>query len=149
LVLTARTDLATRLAAFDAGAIDFVGKPFFMEELVARIRARIAPDSTGTDKVAFMGVSLDLGARRVTSESGEISLTRHEIDVLIYLASRPGRAVSRRHLAEHALSSDSGREPRTIDSHVSRLRRKLGGAGSAIVPVWGIGYRFDKDGTGQ
>lgn len=145
LVLTARTDLATRLAAFAVGAVDFVSKPFFMEELVARIRARLAPASAGAEQVRFFGATLDLSARRVCDGNGEIALTRHELDILAYLAARPGRAVSRRHLAEHALSSDAGREPRTIDSHVSRLRKKLGAAAAAIVVVWGVGYRFDGD----
>ncbi len=144
VVLTARTDLATRLRAFASGAVDFVGKPFFLEELVARLRARIdAPPSRG-DVVRFGGVTLELAARRVRGADGEdIALTRHELDVLAYLAARPGRAISRAHLAEHALSLGGGCDPRTIDSHVSRLRRKLGGAGAAISPVWGIGYRFD------
>lgn len=143
IVLTARTDLATRLRAFDAGAIDFVGKPFFMEELAARLRTRIGAPPARDEVVAFAGVTLDLRGRRVRGPDGEIALTRHELDVLAYLVARPGRAVSRAHLAEHALSLGGGCEPRTIDSHVSRLRRKLGGAGAAISPVWGIGYRFD------
>jgi DNA-binding response OmpR family regulator len=143
LVLTARTDLATRLRAFDAGAVDFLGKPFFIEELIARLRARIGAPPAPEELVVFLDVTLDLRARRVRGPEGDIALTRHELDILAYLAARPGRAISRAHLAEHALSSADGCEPRTIDSHVSRLRRKLGAAGAAIAPVWGIGYRFD------
>jgi DNA-binding response OmpR family regulator len=147
LVLTARTDLATRLRAFGAGAVDFLGKPFFMEELIARLRARLGAAPAPSDVIEFLGATLDLQARRVRGPDGELALTRHELDVLAYLAARPGRAISRAHLAEHALSSAGGCEPRTIDSHVSRLRRKLGPAGAAITPVWGVGYRFDPAGS--
>lgn len=149
LVLTARTDLPTRLRAFGAGAIDFISKPFFIEELIARIRTRIGAPPSPSEVLTFLGVTLDLRARRVLGPHGEIALTRHELDIFAYLAARPGRAISRAHLAENALSSADGCEPRTIDSHVSRLRRKLGRAGVAISPVWGVGYRFDGDAGGS
>ena len=75
-----------------------------------------------------------------------MSLTRHEFDVLAYLAQRPHRAVTREALSESALSGLDTPEPRTIDSHIARVRKKLGAAGGCIVTVWGIGYRFDPAG---
>ncbi len=143
LVLTARTDLDDRLKAFDLGAVDFVAKPFFLEEIVARIRSRLRlREAAPRRRVAWADALVDLDARTVQVAEHEVSLTKHEFDVLAYLLERRGRAVSRAALAEHALDPLSEREPRTVDSHVARLRRKLGPAGEALVTVWGIGYRF-------
>lgn len=145
LVLTARTDLDARLRAFAAGAVDYLPKPFWVEELVARVRARLrlteaAPPRT----VAWDGALLDLDARAVTLAGEPLALTAHEFNVLSYLVERPGRAISRRQLAEAALPVGGDRSERTVDSHVARIRRKLGAAAAArIATVWGIGYRFD------
>lgn len=143
LVLTARSGLDERLQSFRLGAADFLAKPFFLEELLARIEARlghtVAPPS---QTVRFLGVSLDSLARTVTLPDGALApLTAHEFNVLHYLVERRGRAVTRSQLAEATLR-DEGVEARTVDSHVARLRKKLGSAGAAIATVWGIGYSF-------
>jgi DNA-binding response OmpR family regulator len=144
IVLSARTELTARVRSFDLGAVDYVPKPFWMEELVARIRARLALGTDAPRRLAtFAGITVDLDGRRVTHGEEEIPLTAHEFNVLAWLVERPDRAVSRQQLAEHALPEEGDRQERTLDSHVSRIRRKLGpDAAACLRTVWGIGYRF-------
>lgn len=148
IVLTACADLGDRLRSFELGAADFLAKPFFVEELVARIRSRLAVRGTSPSRIVrWADAAVDLDARTLSVAGLAVALTRDELDLLAYLVARPGRAVPRRVLAEEACDRDSERDPRTVDTHVARLRRKLGPrAGAAIVTVWGIGYRFE--GTG-
>ncbi len=145
VVLTAQTDLPARLRSFAHGAIDFVSKPFFMEELVARIRARLALTAPApTRRVALADVVLDLDARRALRGDTDLGLTTHEFNILAFLRERAGRTVTRTQLAEHALPEDGSRSDRTVDSHLSRIRKKLGEAASpCIKTVWGIGYTCD------
>lgn len=147
IVLTARTDLPARLQSFQHGAIDFVPKPFFMEELVARIRARLALTAPApARRVRLADVVLDLDARRVLRDGTDLGLTAHEFNLLAFLRERAGRTVTRAQLADHALPEDGERTDRTVDSHVSRIRKKLGKpAGACIRTVWGIGYTCDPD----
>lgn len=147
IVLTARTDLSVRLRSFAHGAIDFVSKPFFMEELVARIRARLAITvAAPTHQLELADVVLDLDARRVLRGGEDLGLTPHEFNILAFLRKHAGRAVTRAQLADHALPEDGERTDRTLDSHVSRIRKKLGKPASACVrTVWGIGYTCDPD----
>jgi DNA-binding response OmpR family regulator len=146
IVLTARTDLKERVRCFELGAADYLPKPFFLEELVARIHARLQRRPEAPRRVVnFADVELDLDQRTVTVEKEPISLTRHEFDLLAYLLERPNRAVTREDLSERALSGLDAPEPRTIDSHIARVRKKLGDAGTRIATVWGIGYRFVPD----
>jgi two-component system OmpR family response regulator len=146
IVLTARTDLPDRLRAFELGAADFVGKPFWIEELAARIRSRLRLEDSRPNKVvSWSGVSVDLDARSVDVEGKSASLTPTEFSILAFLVQRTGRPVSRRSLAESVLASADEPDARTVDSHVARLRRKLGPGAPAIVTVWGIGYRFDPE----
>lgn len=143
VVLSARTDLPSRLRSFEHGAVDFVPKPFFMEELVARIRARLALTApVPTRELPLADVILDLDARVVRRRDQDLGLTSHEFNVLAYLRERAGRALTRTQLAEHALPEGGERTDRTVDSHVSRIRKKLGpAAGKRIRTVWGIGYQ--------
>ncbi|WP_233604817.1 MULTISPECIES: response regulator transcription factor [Corallococcus] len=133
-----------RLRSFGLGAVDYLAKPFWMEELVARIRARLLLLEERPRRVLrWDDVRLDLDAREVSIEStGPVSLTRHEFDVLAYLVERPGRAMTRAQIAQHALPPNEERDDRTVDSHVARLRKKLGPAGARIRTSWGIGYQF-------
>jgi DNA-binding response OmpR family regulator len=151
IVLTARTDLEDRLEAFRLGAVDYVPKPFWIEELVARIETRLAGTRPSEPRrFSWEDVTLDLEARTVTVAGQGAALTQHEFDLLAYLVERRGRAVSRRHLAQEALPLLGDRDERTVDSHVARIRRKLGKRGArSIVTVWGIGYRFDPGAGGD
>ncbi len=145
IVLTARTDLTSRLQAFELGAADYLPKPFWIEELVARIRARLhigtaAPSRT----VRWDDAVLDLDARVVHLAGAPLALTAHEFNVLMYMVERPGRALTRQQLADAGLPAGGDRSDRTVDSHIARIRRKLGKpAGLRLATVWGIGYRFD------
>jgi DNA-binding response OmpR family regulator len=147
LVLTARSDLADRLRCFGLGAADFIAKPFWMEELVARLRTRLRISSEAPKRlVRWANVALDLDSRQVSIDNFDAGLTRHEFDVLAHLVEREGRAISRAQLAGLALTPFEKRDARTVDSHIARIRKKLGAeAGSRIVTVWGIGYRFEPE----
>lgn len=141
IVLTARERLDDRVAAFTAGAVDYMTKPFFMEELVLRIRARLNERPPAI--VHQIGdVTCDFEGFEFRRDGEEIPLTRVEAQVLRYLVERPNRAISRGQIAQHALSIDGDANDRTVDAHVAKVRKKLGDAGAAIVTVWGIGYRF-------
>ncbi len=145
LVLTARTELSDRLAAFALGAADFIAKPFWIEELVVRLRARLRLLPEEKKRIVrFANARIDLDSRIVCTDEIDVGLTRHEFDVLAYLVARAGRAISRDQLAEHALAPFELRDARTVDSHVARVRRKLGASAAAhLITVWGIGYRFE------
>ena len=145
VVLSALTELPARLRSFESGAVDFVPKPFFMEELVARIRARLALTSTSPRReLALADVVLDLDARTARRGDDDLELTEFEFNVLAYLRERSGRALTRAQIAEAALSEDGESNDRTVDSHVSRIRKKVGPtAAERIQTVWGIGYRCD------
>jgi two-component system response regulator MtrA len=141
LVLTARNETADKVRALELGADDYVTKPFWPEELVARVQARLRrPTMTRGDLLRVGALELDLGAHLATHAGTPLDLTPTELQLLATLARRPGAAVTRRALAEAAL--DLGGE-RTLDVHVSRLRRKLPEGGPRIVTVWGIGYRLE------
>ena len=145
IVLSARTELAARLQSFESGAVDFVPKPFFLEELVARIKARLSlADAAPRRELPLADAVIDIDARVASRDGVDLGLTTYEFNVLAFLRERPGRALSRTQIAEAALSDSSKRDDRTVDSHVSRIRKKLGSvAGSCIQTVWGIGYRCD------
>ena len=145
IVLSALTDLPARLRSFEAGAIDFVPKPFFMEELVARIRSRMDVRlATPRRELPLADVVLDLDARLVRRDGADLGLTGYEFNVLAFLRERAGRAQTRTQIADSALSEDGECTDRTVDSHISRIRKKLGpAAGARIQTVWGIGYRCD------
>jgi DNA-binding response OmpR family regulator len=145
IVLTARQELEARLRSFGLGAADYLAKPFWMEELVARIRARLQLVEEGPRRVLrWDDVTLDREARVVSREGvGPLSFTRHELDVLLFLAERPGRALTREQIGNQALPSNEERDERTLDSHIARIRKKLGPAGARIKTAWGIGYRFE------
>ena len=147
VVLSARSELDARLGSFSRGAVDYIAKPFFMEELVARIHTRLARKPEEQAPVKRLGATeLHVDGRYVLRDGVDVGLTPHEFNVLLWLVERPGRAVSRDQLAEHVLGLDGPRDHRTVDSHVSRVRKKLGPDGARIRTVWGIGYRFDPEG---
>ncbi len=144
LMLTALSTTEDKVAGLDAGADDYVTKPFWPEELLARVRARLRrPDlvrGDGTTRVVG-AIVLDAGKREVRVDGTIIELTKAELDVLEALARRAGSAVTRAALVNEALDPERGTE-RTLDVHISRLRKKLGSAGAQITTVWGIGYKL-------
>ena len=146
IVLTARTELADRLRSFELGAVDYVCKPFWAAELVARIRIRLGLGAAPPESprvLAFGALTLDLSAREVMVAGEQVKLTRTELDVLAYLAQRPGRAIARSQLVAQVLPTvEDDAAARTVDTHITRIRKKLGAEGARVATVWGIGYRF-------
>lgn len=145
IVLSALTDLPARLKSFETGAVDFVPKPFFMEELVARVRSRLdLGQAEARRELALADTVLDLDARVARRGGEDLGLTGFEFNVLALLRQRAGRAQTRAQIAEDALSEEGDSSDRTVDSHISRIRKKLGPeAAQRIKTVWGIGYRCD------
>jgi two-component system response regulator MtrA len=148
LVLSAKTDTAIKVRALELGADDYLTKPFWPEELMARVTARLRRPVLAREGVLESGtIRVDLNARRVHVEEREIELTRVEFDLLASFARRPGSAIARSWLVEHVLDPEREGGERTLDLHVSRLRKKLGPAGARIETVWGVGYRLAAGGS--
>lgn len=144
LVLSARNETADKVRALKLGADDYVTKPFWPDELLARVAARLRrPSLQRSSPVRIGDLTIDVDQRRVTVAGEPVELTRVEFDLLAALARRQGAAVSRTWLAEHVLDPEREGGERTLDVHISRLRKKLGGAAAAIATVWGVGYRLE------
>jgi DNA-binding response OmpR family regulator len=147
LMLTARTSEGDKVLGFEIGADDYLTKPFSTRELVARVRALLRRSSTGgREEVLTRGaLRIDPGRREVTRGDVRIELTTLEFDLLHFLASRPGRVYSREALMDQVWGEGRIVDDRSIDSLVSRLRRKVEADPSEpayIQTVWGAGYRF-------
>ncbi|PWC36048.1 response regulator transcription factor [Azospirillum sp. TSO35-2] len=143
LILTARGAWNEKVQGIDAGADDYLAKPFSMEELLARVRALIRrAKGHATAEIACGGVVLDTRTGRVTVNGEPIELTAFEYRVLSYLMHRKGQVVSRTELIEHVYAQDFDRDSNTIEVFVGRLRRKLGA--DIIKTVRGLGYRADE-----
>lgn len=139
LILTARDRWSEKVQGFDAGADDYVAKPFHMEELLARIRALLRR-ATGhaTNELICGTVRLDTKSGRVVVDGAPIKLTSHEYRLLAYLMHHVGRIVSRTEIIEHLYDQDFDRDSNTIEVFVGRLRKKLGV--DLIQTVRGLGY---------
>jgi len=140
LVLTARGSWHETVDGIDAGADDYVGKPFRTEEVLARLRGLIRRASGQSGPLLRCGaVVLDPRVARVTRDGVPVRLTAHEFRVLSYLMHHRDRIVSQGELTEHIYARDCERDSNTVEVFVARLRRKLGG--SLIETVRGLGYR--------
>ena len=142
LVLSARNDSADKVRALKLGADDYMTKPFWPEELVERVRARLRRPALQREGAFEMGgLRIDMIQREVSVKGRSVELTRVEFDFLAALAQRPGVAITRQWLVDHVLDPERDGNERTLDVHVSRLRKKLG-RGTFVETVWGIGYRL-------
>jgi two-component system OmpR family response regulator len=141
LILTARDGWHEKVAGIDAGADDYLAKPFHMEELLARLRALIRRAQGLASPLLQCGaLALDTRSSRVTLAGQPVTLTSHEYRLLSYLMHRPGRVVSRSELTEHLYAQDHDRDSNTIEVFIGRLRRKL--PAECIETVRGMGYRL-------
>jgi len=141
LILTARDSWHEKVAGIDAGADDYLAKPFHMEELLARIRALIRRAQGLASPLLHCGaLALDTRSGRVTLDGQPVSLTSHEYKLLSYMMHRPGSVVSRTELTEHIYAQDFDRDSNTIEVFIGRLRRKL--PPETIETVRGRGYRL-------
>ena len=138
----ADSDAVDRVRAFDGGCDDYLGRPFHYEELLARIRAvlrRASPPET--DRIEVERLLIDRAARRVTVAGEAVPLAAREYELLVKLAVEPRRVFTKEQLLREVWGFRSLGRTRTLDSHASRLRRKLAAAGGDFVRnVWGVGY---------
>lgn len=156
LMLTARTTEADVVVGLDAGADDYVTKPFRLAELLARLRAllRRGSDSGQQERSLLVAqdVRVDPGARRAWAGDRELELTPKEFDVLRLLVEHAGRVVPRDQLLRDVWETTWGGSSKTVDMHLSWLRKKLGDDASApryITTVRGVGFRFENDAEGS
>jgi DNA-binding response OmpR family regulator len=146
LMLTARRAESDVVLGLEVGADDYLAKPFGTRELVARVRAllrRAQPDEV--EEIQLGALAIDPARRKVTLEGREIELTSLEFDLLHFLARRPGRVYTREQLLDQVWGRERYVDPRSIDSLVSRLRRKIEPDAQAprlLQTVWGAGYRM-------
>lgn len=141
LILTARGAWHEKVEGMDAGADDYLAKPFHGEELLARLRALIRRSAGLASPLLHCGrVTLDTRDGSVRQDGAAVSLTSHEFKLLQYLMHRPGQVVSRSELIEHLYAQDHERDSNTIEVFVGRLRKKLDPA--LIETVRGMGYRL-------
>jgi len=152
IMLTARGDEADRVVGLELGADDYVPKPFSPRELLARIRAvlRRAQPEAASERISIGGVEVDVGARSAKVDGVELDLTGLELDILVALMRRAGRVVPRDALLSEAGRDDVVVSERTVDVHISHLRKKLGDdprSPDRIRTVRGVGYVFVRDGA--
>jgi len=149
-MLTARSEEIDRVLGLEVGADDYLVKPFGIRELLARVHAllrrvelfRDAGNDAAPPVLISGELQVDLAQHVVTVEGESVDLTPKEFDLLALLVRNPGRAFARDYLLEKVWGYDYGGFDRTVDTHVLRLRKKLGPTGDQIETVWGVGYRL-------
>ena len=142
LVLSARNETQDKVRALRLGADDYMTKPFWPAELLERVKARLRRPTMARGDVIEVGpLRIDLEHRDVRVDGKPVELTRAEFEFLVVLARRPGFAHTREKLLERVLDPERDGTSRSLDTHVSRLRKKLGSS-IKIETVWGIGYRL-------
>jgi len=150
IMLTALSDDEERIIGLDTGADDYVAKPFNPREVVARVKAvlRRLPDAriNNQEVLRFSDLEINLGEYTASVAGREVSLTAKEMELLWHLASHPGRAFSREQLLEGVWGYTYCGDTRTVDTHIKRIRQKIGAQENApwdIKTVWGVGYKFE------
>ena len=144
LVLTARNRTDERIAGLDAGADDYLGKPFDLAEIEARLRA-LARRAMGADDVVQVGrLILQRKNRRILLEEQDLALPAREFEVLWELMSPPGRTVSKRELSDKLSTFDDALADNALEAFISRLRKKLSDSGATIRTLRGIGYLLEE-----
>ena len=146
IMLTAKGEEQDEMQGFAAGADDYVTKPFSPKLLVARIEAILRRNSSATSEVMRAGkIELDKSAHSVRVDGKEIELSYKEFELLAYFIENQGIALSREKILNHVWNYDYFGDARTIDTHVKKLRSKLGAKGDLIKTIWGMGYKMENE----
>jgi len=146
IMVTAKGEEIDRVVGFEVGADDYLVKPFSSRELLLRMKAilrRSAPEVTSEKSLNLGRLNIDQSRHRVTVADEEITLTSTEYKLLVILAERPGRVQSRERLLQDVWGYSSDADTRTVDTHITRLRAKLGDDGDMILTVRGFGYKLE------
>ena len=147
IMLTARSEERDELLGFELGVDEYISKPFSPKILVARVQALLRRShAMGAEEVVSAGgISIDKAAHQVYIEGQEIELSFKEFELLTYFVENQGIALSREKILNNVWNYDYFGDARTIDTHVKKLRSKLGDKGSYIKTIWGMGYKFEVD----
>lgn len=145
IMLTARSDEKDELQGFQLGVDEYISKPFSPKILVARVEAilRRTGQAESEDKLSMGGIVLDKEAHSVTIDGKEIELSYKEFELLAYFMENKGIALSREKILNNVWNYDYFGDARTIDTHVKKLRSKMGEKGDLIKTIWGMGYKFE------
>lgn len=148
IMLTARADEQDELQGFQLGVDEYVTKPFSPKILVARAGAilRRTMQASAETKLEIGGITVDKSAHIVTIDGKEVELSFKEFELLVYFMENKGIALSREKILNSVWNYDYFGDARTIDTHVKKLRSKLGGKGDLIKTIWGLGYKLEADG---
>ena len=149
IMLTAKSSEEDELRGFELGVDEYISKPFSPKILVARVEAVLRrSNKTAPEEVIHAGkIAIDKSAHQVTVDGQVIELSYKEFELLVYFAENQGIALSREKILNHVWNYDYFGDARTIDTHVKKLRAKMGEKGECIKTVWGIGYRFESEGA--
>lgn len=145
IMLTARSEERDELQGFELGVDEYISKPFSPKILVARVEA-ILRRTLGTDKSDVLragGIEIDKAAHQVTIDGVPVELSYKEFELLTYFVENQGLALSREKILNNVWNYDYFGDARTIDTHVKKLRSKLGDKGECIKTIWGMGYKFE------
>ncbi|WP_308508108.1 response regulator transcription factor [Stomatobaculum longum] len=147
LMLTARAEEQDELQGFSLGADEYIAKPFSPKVLLARIDAILKRTSAGAgdEQLEAAGICLDERAHEVTVDGKKVELSFKEFELLRYFLENQGIALSREKILNHVWNYDYFGDARTIDTHVKKLRAKMGEKGALIRTIWGMGYKFEPE----
>ena len=147
IMLTARADERDELQGFQLGVDEYIAKPFSPKILVARIEAilRRTNQAAREEVLSCGGISLDKAAHQVMIDGESVELSFKEFELLAYFMENKGIALSREKILNHVWNYDYFGDARTIDTHVKKLRSKMGKKGELIRTIWGMGYKLDEE----
>ena len=147
IMLTARSEERDELQGFSLGVDEYISKPFSPKILVARVEAILRrSNASGGDALSVGGILIDKAAHQVTIDGKEVELSFKEFELLSYFVENQGIALSREKILNNVWNYDYFGDARTIDTHVKKLRSKMGDKGELIKTIWGMGYKFEVSG---
>jgi len=147
IMLTARSEERDELQGFSLGVDEYISKPFSPKILVARVEAILRrSNASGGDALSVGGILIDKAAHQVTIDGKEVELSFKEFELLSYFVEKQGIALSREKILNNVWNYDYFGDARTIDTHVKKLRSKMGDKGDYIKTIWGMGYKFEVSG---